>query len=200
MLYSDRLQQPLLWKYPHRVFVCSMGDLFHVDVPDEYRMRIWQVMKEADWHQFYILTKRPEEALRFIRGLWDEEGKVVFGEYPDGGRRWSLGNVWMGMSVEYGDHIDRIETLLKIPVARRFVSFEPLLGPVKGLPLEDWHRLDWVIVGGETGPGAYPMDPDWARSIRDKCKDAGVPFFFKKMGSAWKGQIPNDLLIRNFPL
>jgi protein gp37 len=170
-LLPDRLEAPLRWRKPRRCFVCSMSDLFHPDVPDDYIAAIWEVMLYANQHTFQILTKRPQRMARLV------------------GRR--LPNVWVGTSVENQRYADlRIPHLLATPAAVRFLSIEPLLGPVDleaYLLDEPEHeelgpRLDWVIAGGESGPGARPMHPEWVRSIRDQCTDAGVPFFFKQWG------------------
>lgn len=202
-LHPKRLDQPLHWKKPRMVFVCSMGDLFHEDVPDEYIDRVWSKFYECPQHTFQVLTKRPE---RMYQWLVNEL------------HNWRpLPNVWLGVTAENQTTADeRIPVLLQIPAAVRFVSIEPMLGPVDlrsihqrvdsvnyyidalsgnvvwleqrdigSEPMgEQSQALDWVIVGGESGPGAQPMDPDWARSIRDQCQAAGVPFFFKQWG-AW---------------
>jgi len=196
--HEDKLPAPLHWKKPRVVFVCSMGDLFHEDVTYEELTMVWNVMLEADWHLFLVLTKRPERMREFIR-------------VP-------LPNVWLGVSAENQARADeRIPVLLSIPAAKRFVSIEPMLGPVELgeylysdydvaamdnqllTPLEGFKhiKLDWVIVGGESGPGARPIHPDWARSVRDQCRDAGVPFFMKQMTK--KAPIPDDLMIREYP-
>ena len=213
-LQPDRLDQPLRWKKPRMVFIPSMGDLFHKDVPFEFVDTVFDIMARADRHTFQLLTKRPERMLAFTQE-WD---------YGD----WLLPNVWFGVSVENQEMADeRIPLLLQTPAAVRFVSCEPLLGPVElgyeclecgeyyrfseisnaegecrdGVGCsgsERWRGVDWVIVGGETGPGARPMDPDWARDIRDQCQEAGVPFFFKQMSG--RQTIPDDLRIREMPL
>ena len=215
-LHPDRLEQPLHWRKPRTVFVCSMSDLFHEDVPFDYVDEIFGIMAEAPQHGFQLLTKRPERAISYISdanlSATNVETHLV----------WPLPNVWLGVTAENQATADeRIPLLLETPAAVRFVSCEPLLGPVR-FDYEDWDRtaeymepktylrsytidngarrmpgIDWVIVGAETGPGARPMHPDWARDIRDQCQEAGVPFFFKKMSG--RQPIPDDLQIREMP-
>lgn len=194
---EKHLLDPLKWKQPRRIFVNSMSDLFHENVTDEMRHRIFGVMQECPHHTFQILTKRPAGMLAFA------EAQMA------GGFCWPLPNAWLGVSVENQKAADeRIPLLLQTPAAVRFVSCEPLLGPVglaNHFPHAHGMRDDrfWVICGGESGPGARPMDPDWARSLRDQCQASGVSFFMKQMGSVFgpkKGHdIPDDLNIRQFP-
>lgn len=159
----DCLAEPLRWRKPRDVFVGSMGDLFHSSVPRQFVFAVFQVMLEARQHRFQVLTKRRSRFKELNGyGLW--------------GR-----NVWMGVSVEDARCLERIEDLRECDAAVKFLSLEPLLGPLPGLDLSG---IDWVIVGGESGPGARPMNPDWVRSIRDQCLAARVPFFFKQWG-AW---------------
>ena len=239
-MHEDRLGEPLRWKQPRRVFVCSMGDLFHEDVKDEWIARIWWVMGQCAGyldpsryrgHTFIILTKRPERMQKWLNGWNDRETRrqwiESFGEVYDwmsGPKYWPdvLPNVWLGVTAENQARADeRIPLLLQIPAAVRFVSVEPMLGPVdltsylpccsccdapidKTDPAWRWNGIcwehkcpdnppqsgyfaayagvDWVICGGETGPGARPMHPDWVRNLRDQCQTAGVPFFFKSWG------------------
>ncbi|HSV72174.1 MAG TPA: phage Gp37/Gp68 family protein, partial [Chthonomonadales bacterium] len=164
-LQPDRLEEPLRWSAPQVVFVNSMSDLFHKDVPFDYVQRVFDVMRRAHWHRFQALTKRADR-LAELAGALD----------------WAP-NVWMGVTVESGDYRSRIDCLRQVPAAVRFLSLEPLLGPLDEL---DLRGIDWVIVGGESGPGARPMDSDWARSVRDQCAAAGVPFFFKQWGGVNK--------------
>jgi len=163
----DKLWEPKHWKKPRRVFVCSMGDLFHDDVSGYVIHCIFKIIKWNRDHTFIFLTKRPER----MRRIWMN----IDGPSPD--------NAWLGVSVENQKRADeRIPILLQIPAKVRFVSIEPMLGSVD---LYQWIHddvLQWVILGGETGPGARPMHPDWARSVRDQCQEAGVPFFFKTWG------------------
>ena len=163
---SEWLDQPLRWKRPRNIFVCAHSDLFHEDVPDLWIEKIVGVMIRAPQHRFQVLTKRPERMRDFM-------GRVTgFGGGP-------LPNVWLGTSIEDAPRLERMEPLRETPAAVRFLSLEPLLGPLGILDLD---LIDWVIVGGESGPGARPMHPDWVRDIRDQCEHVGVPFFFKQWG------------------
>lgn len=164
-LWPDRLDQPQSWKKPRRVFVNSMSDLFHEGVPDEFIHEVFETMVEADRHIYQILTKRPER----MRDLADDL------PWPD--------HVWAGVSVENNDYLSRVDVLRAVPANIRFLSCEPLIGPLPDLDLEGIH---WVIVGGESGPNHRPIEPEWVRSIRDQCRQEDVPFFFKQ----WGGQTP----------
>jgi len=168
-LHADKLDLPLRWKKPRRIATCFMGDLFHEDVPDAWRRSVHRVMWRAEHHTFLLLTKRPESALQFYTEF----------------RCWLLPNVWLGVSVELWEHLDRVETLLQIP-GRRWVSFEPLLGAIDAKP--SVRDVDWVVAGAETGPGARPADVDWFRWIRDPCALFGVPFWLKSLGPG-KGDV-----------
>lgn len=159
-IHPERLQQPLNWRQPSRIFVNSMSDLFHEDMPFDYLQEIFQVMAAAHWHVFQVLTKRHERLLELAPEL----------DWP--------GNVWMGVSVENQRYVKRVDYLRKVPAKIRFLSCEPLLGPLT-LDLEG---IDWVITGGESGPKHRPIDADWVRSIRDQCKVAGVAYFHKQWG------------------
>ena len=161
-LRPERLQLPLTWTRPRQIFVNSMSDLFHEDVPVRYIASVFETMRKANWHTFQLLTKRPERAAEVAGEL---------GPWP--------GNVWMGTSVENQRWTSRIDDLRRIPAAIRFLSCEPLLGPLR----LDLSKIHWVIVGGESGPRARPMSPEWAESIRDQCLAADVPFFFKQWGA-----------------
>jgi protein gp37 len=164
-LQPDVINQPLAWKKPRLVFVNSMSDLFHDEIPLIYLKQVFDVMAMAHWHVFQVLTKRAERLASVASQLtWPK-------------------NVWMGVSVESESYVCRISHLTAIPAAVRFLSIEPLLGPIANLPLKN---IDWVIVGGESGPHARPIDPHWVRSIRNDCVAAGVPFFFKQWGGARK--------------
>ncbi len=169
---DEHLAIPHRWKKPRRIFVNSMSDVFHPAVSEEFVGRIWQVMRETPRHTYQILSKRPERMKSVVAG---------FGE--------PLGNLWLGTSVESAAYADRIDHLRATPAAIRFISFEPLIGPVGRLDLTG---IDWAIVGGESGPDARPMHPDWARAIRGQCKDQGAAFFFKQWGS-WLPIIDWDL-------
>jgi protein gp37 len=251
-IHQDRLMEPHKWKKARRVFVCSMGDLFHAHVRFEnIRVILAHMLRprgRKEWHTFLILTKRPDRMAEFFTWMQSQERSFTI--------EWPQDHIWLGTTVENQDRTDRISTLLKIPAAKHFVSLEPLLGPVDVSPYlpgcyecnmtcgfrggenyipdyqcikcgheapmgdptwgndpsfyrcpecdyetDDYEKpcpdcsegelvqyhpdiacLDWVIVGGETGPGARPMHPDWIRSVRDQCQAAGVPFFFKGWG------------------
>jgi protein gp37 len=160
-LHDDRLDQPLHWRKPRRVFVNSLSDLYHEAVADEFIGRVFDAMRRAHWHRFQILTKRSAR-LRELAAMLP----------------WAA-NVWQGVSVENAAHVHRIHDLRQVPAAVRFLSIEPLLGPIPNLPLDG---IDWVIVGGESGPTRRPVDAEWVRDIRDQCLAARVPFFFKQWG------------------
>ena len=160
-IHPQVLELPLRWKKGRCVFVNSMSDLFHDAVPLEFIQRVFDVMQRAPQHQFQVLTKRPDRAA------------AIRAELP-----WPK-NVWMGTSVETATYYGRIRALRQIPAEIRFLSLEPLLGPLPRLPLSGVH---WVIVGGESGPRARPMEGAWVRQIRDRCIARGVPFFFKQWG------------------
>ncbi len=160
-LQPDALQIPLRWRKPRVIFVNSMSDLFHKDVPLDYIKQCFAVMKLGTQHTFQVLTKRPER----VAELCDEL------PWPS--------NVWMGTSVENTDYLSRIHSLQQVPATVRFLSVEPLLGPIPRLPLKGLH---WVIVGGESGPGARPMKAEWVRELRDQCVSKQIPFFFKQWG------------------
>ena len=160
-LHPDQLTLPLRWQQPRKIFVNSMSDLFHEEVPDEFILQTFKVMAKADWHLFQILTKRAERLAKLSPRL----------PWPN--------NVWQGVSVESADYTWRIEHLLQAPAIVRFISVEPLLGPIPRLPLKG---ISWVIVGGESGPNYRPVQAEWIREIRDQCRRAKVPFFFKQWG------------------
>lgn len=164
-LQPQMLELPLNWRSPRKIFVNSMSDLFHKDVPLEYIARVFDVMKCANWHQFQVLTKRADRLRELSARL-----------------PWPF-NVWMGVSVENSNYVDRIDDLRASGAAIKFLSLEPLLGPLPELSLRG---IDWVIVGGESGPGARPMDEEWVIDIRNQCARAGVAFFFKQWGGVRK--------------
>jgi len=193
-VHEDALGVPLRWRKPRRVFVNSMSDLFHPKVTDEFLAKVWAVMAASPQHVFQILTKRPTRMRSLLSdpngefqsevGGWrymhgETDTTILTPEIPSWG--WPLPNVHIGVSVEDQEQADRrIPPLERTPAAVRFISAEPLLGEIL---LGDHQRsLDWVIVGGESGPHARPMHPAWARSLRDQCETAGVPFFFKQWG------------------
>lgn len=208
-LDMDAIHEPILWKKPRMVFVNSMSDLFHKDVPFSFVAQVFETMRLAHWHTFQVLTKRPERMYEFWQ--WVQVSRIGLAEY------WPLPNVWLGTSVETQEYADeRVPELLKIPAAVRFLSCEPLLGKIllddgcnswlscksdaPEYPDENemeveccesyavggshFHGIDQVIVGGESGPNARPMSVEWARSLRDQCVAANVSYFFKQWG-AW---------------
>jgi len=164
-LWPHRLATPLRWRKPRTVFVNSMSDLFHEEVPLPFIRRVFDEMAAASWHTFQILTKRADRLLELAPSLI----------WPD--------NVWMGVSVETEDYLWRIDRLRAVPAAVRFASAEPLLGPIRKANLD---KIGWLIVGGESGPGARPMADRWVRDLRDQCDQANVPFFFKQWGGVNK--------------
>lgn len=181
-LYLDEsaLSVPSTWSKPRNVFVNSMSDLFHPDVPVEFIRKVWRAMAETRRHTYQILTKRPDRMANILRG---------FDVLP---------NVWLGTSVEDGRVIDRLDDLRRVPAAIRFVSFEPLIGSVAAGRLNGIH---WAIVGGESGPNARPMDPLWIDEIFAMCTDVGAAFFFKQWGGknkkvagrSYRGRIWDDV-------
>lgn len=205
-LHPDRLDWPLRkrsWR-GKRVFVCSLADLFHDDVPDEYIARVFAVMALTPEVTYQVLTKRPAR-MRALLASGTFAG-MVWRDVDD--PSWPLPNVWMGVTVEDQERADqRIPILLDTPAAVRWLSCEPLLGPVDldatGMgvtgtsgPESRPSAVDWVVAGGESGPGARPMHPDWARSLRDQCRDAGVPFLFKQWGDlVTEEQAPEDITL-----
>jgi len=173
-LHPRALQLPLKWKKPQLIFVNSMSDLFHDAVPLSFIQQVFGVMEKASWHQFQILTKRSDRLLQLDKEL----------TWPD--------NVWMGVSVENARFTRRIDDLRRTNARIKFLSLEPLLGPLCRL---DLRNIDWVIVGGESGPGARPMERAWVTDIRDQSLNAGVPFFFKQWGGFNKKK--NGRLLEN---
>lgn len=160
-VWEERVVTPLRWKQPRRIFVNSMSDLFHHEIPDEFIFRIFRTMVEADWHVFQVLTKRSARLARLATRLpWPE-------------------NIWAGVSVEQDRFTWRVDHLRQVPSAVRFVSAEPLLGPLPTLSLVG---VDWLISGGESGPGHRPCDIGWVRELRDRCSQSGVAYFHKQWG------------------
>lgn len=203
-LFPDRLVQPLKWKKPQRVFVNSMADLFHKDVPDDFIWSVFDIMAKCPEHTFQILTKRPERMEEMLSGrYWRDLGtpkkpffaRIIKGEEREGDVPF-LPNVWLGTSVENQNAADeRVRHLLETPAAVRFLSCEPLLGPVdleftvqfehpdnEGYGALAIKGIDWIIAGGESGPNARPMHSDWVEGLRDQCEEYRVPFFFKQWG------------------
>jgi protein gp37 len=164
-LHENMLLLPLSWRKPRMIFVNSMSDLFHKDVPTEFIEKTFTIMQKASWHTFQVLTKRSNRFAEIADTI----------QIPK--------NVWLGVSVECEDYLYRIDDLREINAQVKFISVEPLIGPLPGLKLDG---INWVIVGGESGPGARPMQETWARDIRDVCLASGVPFFFKQWGGVFK--------------
>jgi protein gp37 len=180
-LQPDLVDLPLRWKTPRKIFVNSMSDLYHKEIPDEYIRRIFDTMARAPWHQFQILTKRPQRLARLAPTLpWPR-------------------NVWQGVSIENNDVAFRAEFLRKVPAAVRFLSCEPLIGPVDQVDLTG---IDWVIAGGESGPHARPMKQEWVRELLRRCRKASISFFFKQWGGATHsagGRLLNGRTYDNYP-
>jgi protein gp37 len=176
-LVPEKLSEPLRWKTPRKIFVNSMSDLFHESIPDSYILQVAEVMQKANWHIFQILTKRHERMAKLLSGPMK-----AFAAEP---------HIWWGVSVENRKHgLPRLRKLQKTPIAVRFLSIEPLL---EDLGEFDLHGISWVIVGGESGPGARPMQPEWVRSIQIQCSRYKVPFFFKQWGGTRKKLAGRDL-------
>lgn len=210
-LHPDRLDEPLRWKTPRMVFVNSMSDLFHESVPVEFVVSVWAAMALTPQHTYQVLTKRPDLMDEFVNDRaiemwWRSAAAVVARSEAEGERvlreEGPLPNVWLGVSAENQHWAQkRIPVLLRIPAAVRFVSAEPLLGP---LNLREYSGgLDWVIVGGESGPKHRRFDPDWARQIVAQCREADVACFVKQLGGARPGNrledLPEDLRVREWP-
>jgi protein gp37 len=215
-LHEDRLEQPLSWMRPRRIFVCSMGDLFHQNVPDSYISTVFAVMSLTPQHTYLVLTKRAERMKAYLDEMtkdpeaycyaWRDTLDLELFKHRNLQplRTWPLPNVWLGVSVENQSAADeRIPLLVTTPAVIHFVSCEPLLGKVDlaiegwnyGIDYETWsERIKWVIAGGETGPNARPTNPDWVRSLRDQCKRSDTPFFFKRWGDKlWGMDKPSTL-------
>jgi len=171
-MHENVLELPLQWRKSQTIFVNSMSDLFHEDVPEQFILRVFDVIRRADWHCFQILTKRSRRLLDLSPQL-----------------PWTP-NIWMGVSVEDQAHAFRIDHLRRTGANVKFLSLEPLLGPIPILGLE---AIDWVIVGGESGPRSRPMKESWVIDIRNKCQDARVPFFFKQWGGINKKKTGREL-------
>lgn len=171
-LHQDALLAPLTWKSPRKIFVNSMSDLFHEDVPESFIQDVFAIMRQANWHQFQVLTKRSSRLSKLSSSI----------EWPH--------NVWMGVSVETDTFRYRIDHLRQTQANIKFLSLEPLLGPLENL---DLRSIDWVIVGGESGPNARPVQKDWVVDIREQCLQTGVAFFFKQWGGKSKKRAGRDL-------
>jgi protein gp37 len=162
-LHDDALTLPLTWKKPRLIFVNSMSDLFHKDVPLEFIKKIFDVMSQAEWHIFQLLTKRSERLASLAPKLpWPE-------------------NIWAGVTVESAQYYKRLDDLRQVPSEVRFVSMEPMLGPMSDFPIDD---IDWIVLGGESGPGARPMEKQWVNEVHNRCKQNNIPFFFKQWGGS----------------
>ena len=208
-VHPDTLATPLRWRKPRKVFVNSMSDLFHGRVPKTFVGGVWNTMALTPWHTYQILTKRPERMRRILTEwadagwLWRKEDLIWCGPLPG-----PLPNAWLGTSIESNEYARRADELRAAPAAIRFLSLEPLLGP---LPDLDLTGIDWVIIGGESGTGARPMASDWIRDLITRSRDAGAAVFVKQMGSvlgsAWGcgpkgGEMaawPREFQIREFP-
>jgi protein gp37 len=171
-LHEDALDLPLRWKKPQTIFVNSMSDLYHRDVPLSFIQKVFTTMHRADWHRYQILTKRPER-------LVELDAKLAWAPH-----------VWQGVTVEHPNNYDRIDLLRKSGAHVKFLSLEPLLAPMPKLKLRG---IDWAIVGGESGPGARPMAEEWVTEIRDQCLKAGVAFYFKQWGGVFKKRNGREL-------
>jgi protein gp37 len=170
--HPHALNLPLEWRKPKMIFVNSMGDLFHEDIPESFIIRVFEVMQKANWHLFQLLTKRSKRLRSMAQRLpWPE-------------------NVWMGVTVENQAYIKRIDDLRKTPAQLKFLSMEPLLGSISNI---DFTGLDWVIVGGESGPGSRPLKEGWVVQIKDQCDAVGIPFFFKQWGGVNKKKAGREL-------
>ena len=181
-LVPTKLEEPLRWRAPRMVFVNSMSDLFQRDVPDDFIVAVVNVMQRAHWHTFQVLTKRPARLAALLRTKLCAAAQC--------------GHIWWGVSVENREHgLPRIDMLRQVPAAVRFLSVEPLLEDLGSLDLQGIH---WVIVGGESGPGARPMQQKWVISLRDQCRAAAVPFFFKQWGGVRKSATGRRLQGRTY--
>jgi protein gp37 len=177
-VHQDLLDLPLHWRDPRVIFVNSMSDLFHEEIPRQTVKKVFETMNAATWHTFQVLTKRPFEVLKIMEDL-----------------KWTP-NIWIGTTVESYRYIHRIEALRKVPAAIRFVSFEPLLSPI---PLEtSLHGIQWAIIGGESGPGARPMEKSWVTDLKKLCRKHGTAFFFKQWGGVNKKATGRELYGRTW--
>jgi protein gp37 len=180
-IHEDALEIPTTWSKPKKIFVNSMSDLFHKDVPKSFILKVFDVMNRANQHQYQILTKRAERISELDKSLpWNP-------------------NIWMGVTVENNDYVNRIDYLRNSSANIKFISFEPLIGPIKDANLEG---IDWAIVGGESGPDSRPIKKEWVIQLRDQCKKAGVPFFFKQWGGINKkanGRLLDGKIYNEYP-
>lgn len=171
-LHPNMLEEPLKWKKSKVIFVCSMSDLFHDDVPDDYIIKVFEVMNKAYWHKFQVLTKRAERLEKIAPKL-----------------KWTP-NIWAGVTVESQKYVHRISNLIEVPAEVKFLSIEPMIGEIKELSLE---KIDWVILGGESGFNSRPLSASWVISVRNQCIRADVPFFFKQWGGVNKKKNGREL-------
>lgn len=181
-IHNDLFEKPLEWKKGKMIFVNSMSDLFHDDVDDETILKIFNTMNKASWHTFQVLTKRPERLLALSNQI-----------------NWT-NNIWMGVTVENNDYVERCEILKKTGAHIKFVSAEPLLADLEDIQLEG---IDWLIVGGESGPGARKMDEEWVLKLRDKASETGTAFFFKQWGGVNKkktGKLLEGKIVQEYPV
>jgi protein gp37 len=225
-VHEDTLDEPFRWRTPRTVFVNSMSDLFHARVPSDFVARVWSTMAATPRHTYQILTKRPERMARWVNrcALWDGYithngeppysygGSGMIVGYPEmqskhyrtEGSGWPIRNAWLGTSIESDERTGRADHLRATPAAVRFISAEPLLGP---LPSLDLTGIDWLIIGGESGPGSRPMDLRWVYGLIDLARTAGTAVFVKQLGKIWAGggkggdwsRWPADLRIREYP-
>jgi protein gp37 len=219
-VHPDALTEPLKWRKPATVFVNSMSDLFHARVPRDFLARIFAVMAATPQHTYQVLTKRPERMARILNDLEWRSGMFLRESVLPGPDRplprWPLFNAWLGTSVESDQFVRRADALRETPAAVRFISAEPLLGP---LPSLDLNGIDWLILGGESGPGARPLDYGWFRELIAMAADSGTAVFVKQLGSVWASEFakhgwrsetndkkggdwslwPDDLRIRDYP-
>ena len=212
-LHPGTLTVPLRWRQPERVFVNSMSDLFHARVPVPFLAQVFAVMARTPQHTYQVLTKRPERLQAIIGGESDGGRRLIEAASEADARtlaqRWPLPNVHLGTSIELDRYARRADDLRQAAAAVRFLSLEPLLGPLPSLCLDD---ISWCIIGGESGPGARPLDLGWVRDLIARCRDAGAAVFVKQLGTAWAREHgagskkggdwaawPDDLRIRNYP-
>lgn len=189
-MVPKRLEDHMSWRTPQRIFVCSMADLFHADVTHQFITMVFRIMEywtKVRGHTFQVLTKRPQNAIQW----WKFHGEERLGRWPTG--------VWMGTSVELAEYRCRLDELACLPAPVRFLSAEPLLGPLDVEPWLEDGVLQWVIVGGESGPGCRPMRPEWARDLRDQCQRQGVPFFLKQLGGYPRKRGGDEALLDGVP-
>lgn len=213
-LLPERLDRPLRWTRPRKIFVNSMSDTFHKDVPDKYIADMFDIMLRASQHTFQVLTKRPQRMAQLLRRFRTIDGESWYVSTDEPGPsglcdQMEFPNVWLGSSVENDTYTFRADHVRRTPAAVRFLSLEPLLGPVPSLDLTG---IDWAIVGGESGRNARPMEEDWVREIAAKCAESGTALWVKQMGAVWAdrngvkapahtmSEFPADLRVQNYPV